>query len=292
MNSTIFDLPGGFTNGQYPDVYFHFYSMNRSSSKHKVIFSQNLLCIVTRGIKEVFSHADHVKIDNKRLLLLTSGNVIMSEKTAEAGLFNSILIFFSNEFLTDFCMRHHILVSPKTGDPANLISLDKDDFLFNYEASLKLLEQTIKEKSSLQKIKIEELLLYLFKKYPLQIQLFIKQVLLHSSKHKLKHTVLANIEKNLTIDELAFLCNMSASSFKRHFSEVFEATPKKFFTHNRMQRARRLLLMNKRASDIYLELGYKNLSSFSNEFKKYFGLSPKQFCNTPDLKAKVFEPLG
>jgi AraC-like DNA-binding protein len=44
-----------------------------------------------------------------------------------------------------------------------------------------------------------------------------------------------------------------------------------------MEKARELLLLDQRPSDIYLDLRYQSLSAFSTEFKKHFGISPKQF---------------
>ncbi|HEU5168707.1 MAG TPA: AraC family transcriptional regulator [Chitinophagaceae bacterium] len=290
MDYSVFNLPDFLSRGQHTDTYLHFYKAGKSSIRNKVVFSQNLICILLEGSKEIFNQVSHAKIDPGKLFLLAAGSALMSDGVATNGRYESILIFFSNDFLMDFCLRHHIQTPQKKEDPA-LITLNKDSFLFNYEKSLKLLEEARAEQT-LQKIKIEELLLYLLQKYPSQIKSFITQAFQSNQENKIKQVVSANIEKGLAIDELAFLCNMSVSTFKRHFSEVFQTSPKKYFIQHKMERAKKLLQLNKRTSDIYFELGYSNLSSFSSEFKKHFGVSPKQFHAEIEPKAKVFESLA
>ena len=290
MKHEIFNLPGFFNGEKHTDAYIHFYTAGKSSVKNKIVFSQNLICILLEGSKEIFNQVSHATIDPSKLFLLAAGSALMSDGVAKNGRYESILIFFSNDFLMDFCLRHHIQTPEKKEDLA-LITLNKDGFLFNYEKSLKLLEQA-RDEHNLQKIKIEELLLYLLQKYPSQINSFITQAFQNNRENKIKQVVLANMEKGLTIDELAFLCNMSVSTFKRHFSEVFHTSPKKYFIQNRMEKAKKLLQLNKRTSEIYFELGYSNLSSFSSEFKKHFGVSPKQFHAEFEPKAKVFESLA
>ncbi|HEY0067171.1 MAG TPA: AraC family transcriptional regulator [Flavisolibacter sp.] len=287
MKNDVFHLPDHFTGGQNPDVYFHFYSNHRSSARNKIVYSQNLLLLLQRGTKEVFNSSDHIKIDNSHVVLLASGSVLMSERVPEYRASRSILIFFSNEFLRAFFLKHGLQESGAAAE-SNMLMLAKDDFIRNYETSLQLLEPL--NDAHLQKVKLEEMLLYLVRKHPAELQSFIRQALQNNVQQKIKDAVLSGMDRNLTIDELAFLCNMSASTFKRHFAELFHTSPKKYFTEKRMQRAKQLLQMKKRVSEIYLELGYENLSSFSSEFKKHFGMSPKQFQSENELKAKVFEP--
>jgi len=291
MKHEVFNLPGFLSSEQHADTYLHFYKTGKHSVKNKINFSQNLICILLEGSKEVFNQVSHAKIDPGKLLLLSAGSVLMSESVATNGRYESILIFFSNDFLKDFCFRHNSQTFKKEKDELSLVTLAKDDFLFLYERSLKLLEH-LEEEHNLRKIKIEELLLYLLKKYPDQVKTFITQALQNSLQNKIKQVVLANLEKGLIIDELAFLCNMSVSTFKRHFFEVFHTSPKKYFIQNRMEKAKKLLQMNKRTSEIYFELGYSNLSSFSSEFKKHFGKSPRQFHAEFEPKEKVFESVA
>jgi AraC-like DNA-binding protein len=57
----------------------------------------------------------------------------------------------------------------------------------------------------------------------------------------------------------------------------YGCTPGKYFQLKRLQRAKELLETRKvKASDIYLDFGYENLSNFSAALKNTFGLSPRQ----------------
>lgn len=51
--------------------------------------------------------------------------------------------------------------------------------------------------------------------------------------------------------------------------------------NHRMEKAKQLLQKHKKPSEIYLDLGYENLSSFSLEFKKIYGVSPSKFELNP-----------
>jgi AraC-like DNA-binding protein len=105
----------------------------------------------------------------------------------------------------------------------------------------------------------------------------IQNALANFNIDRLRQVVMANANNGFTVDELAFLCNISVSTFKRRFAKVFNCTPKKYLTDKKMKKARELLLLDSRPSDIYLNLRYQSLASFSTEFKKYFGISPKKF---------------
>ncbi|GHN02010.1 AraC family transcriptional regulator [Cytophagales bacterium WSM2-2] len=288
MKERIYRLPESFDDNPSSDVYFHFYVTNKPTTKNKVVFSKNLICFLQQGHKQVHTSNDSATIDEQQLLLLPSGSMLMSERMAKKSQFKSILLFFSDQFLSDFCLKHGIEPSSKTSS-TGLVALSKDRFLHHFESSLELLK-SLSPGNVLQSIKLEELLLYLLYQYPAKIKAFIQAIITQQPMLRLKQTVQHNIDKNLTVEEIAFLCNMSMSTFKWHFSETFLTSPKKYFTDYKMKRAKRMLISGERPSDIYEQLGYENLSAFSTEFKKHFGISPKQFQLDPI--AKVFEPVA
>ena len=89
---------------------------------------------------------------------------------------------------------------------------------------------------------------------------------------------------DISLQELAFLCNMSLSSFKRKFSETYNDTPFHWIQNRRLDLVKQQLqLANVRPSDIYLEYGFSNQSSFTQAFKKRFGITPKQYQNTSKM---------
>jgi AraC-like DNA-binding protein len=87
-----------------------------------------------------------------------------------------------------------------------------------------------------------------------------------------------HVESNSTIEELAFLCNMSLSTFKRKFSSIYNMAPSKWFLQQRMERAAALLRMgNEKPSDVYYKVGYESHSSFTHSFKQVFGVTPSEY---------------
>lgn len=287
MKDDIIIVPDLLAENNPSETHILFYTTDKSSFKNKVIFRQNLVCFLIHGTKEVISLNSSLKLDNQQILLLESGSVLMSESLTDNQKYESILFFFSNNFLIEFCVKHNITLSKGPGKPQHYSAIHKDDFLRSFQTSITILRE--KHLPDLYRLKLEELLLYLFHNYKKEFLSFLNETTFGTSKTVIKEVIATHSADDLTIDELAFLCNMSVSSFKRHFVSLYKTSPKKYFTENKMLKAKRLLTLKKPASEIFHELGYENLSSFSNEFKKYSGLSPRQFQKENELKAKVFE---
>jgi AraC-like DNA-binding protein len=94
---------------------------------------------------------------------------------------------------------------------------------------------------------------------------------------KFIRTVESNQLSKLTLKELAFLCSMSVSTFKREFKKHFSESPIKWFQKKRLEHAHYLLNQEqKSSSEIYFEVGYENLSSFIQAYKSKYGITPKQ----------------
>lgn len=269
-----YELPEFLNQGPTGDLYIHHYRSDKSYLKNRIILNQNLICILLNGTKEVFGPQQSIKIDNTEIFLMSSGNAVMWESISDGNKLESLLIFFSNAVLREFFVRHDLHVSGSVNKSQAVISMKKDDYLLSFQQSLKALAS--ENLSAIQRIKVEELLVYLgLTNHSESFHSFVNNALGSAEQSKLRDVVEANAYKSLGIEELAFLCNMSSSTFKRHFERTFKCSPGKYFTNKRMEKAKEMLLLDKRPSEIYAELRYQNLSSFSTEFKKYFGVSPK-----------------
>ncbi len=57
----------------------------------------------------------------------------------------------------------------------------------------------------------------------------------------IRQAVTANMFYTITAEELAFLCNMTLSTFKRHFGKIYGTSPSKWILAKRMEKAAQYL---------------------------------------------------
>ena len=127
-------------------------------------------------------------------------------------------------------------------------------------------------------LKFEELMLHLLEKYPTQFLSLQRTNTKYPDDFKIRKAVETNITNNVSVEELAFLCNISLSGFKRHFARIYGMSPSKWLLQKRMEIARELLHhYNEKPSEVYHKVGYENHSSFTKSFRQFFGITPKQF---------------
>lgn len=87
-----------------------------------------------------------------------------------------------------------------------------------------------------------------------------------------------NYMYDLSLEEIASFTGRSLSAFKRDFQKISEMPPQKWLMQKRLEAAHDMLKQNnKKVSEVYTEVGFKNLSHFSQAFKKYFGITPSTF---------------
>lgn len=88
--------------------------------------------------------------------------------------------------------------------------------------------------------------------------------------------VLDNIDRNITVDELAKFTYLSKFHFIRVFTGHFGDTPHRYITKLRVERAKELLLYDDSLSisEIAVRLNFDSQQTFSYWFKKNVGVSP------------------
>ena len=84
-----------------------------------------------------------------------------------------------------------------------------------------------------------------------------------------------NYAYDLTIEDIAHYTGRSLAAFKRDFKKLSALPPQKWLMEKRLAVAQnKLLNENKKVSEVYLEVGFKNISHFSTAYKKKYGYSP------------------
>lgn len=86
-----------------------------------------------------------------------------------------------------------------------------------------------------------------------------------------------NTGKPLDIDALAEMCNMTRSTFYRHFQTVTKMTPLQYHKRQCLYLAQHLMVARGySASQAAYEVGYSSPNQFSREYKRTFGLPPRK----------------
>ncbi|GHG88361.1 AraC family transcriptional regulator [Comamonas sp. JC664] len=81
----------------------------------------------------------------------------------------------------------------------------------------------------------------------------------------------------LSVAELARAANMSESSFSRHFRKATAMSPLQFQKQLRLQNARsRLIARDGDVTSVCFAVGYQSPSQFSREYRRQFGVSPRE----------------
>ena len=85
----------------------------------------------------------------------------------------------------------------------------------------------------------------------------------------------SNYIMKVPIQQLAYMCGRSVSTFTREFKLIFNTTPHQWILKKRLQVAHKLLVeTSKNISAVSLETGFEDLAHFSKAFKKEYGESP------------------
>lgn len=85
--------------------------------------------------------------------------------------------------------------------------------------------------------------------------------------------------ENITLDDLCKLTGLSKYYLLRSFTKQKGISPYSYLETIRIDKAKKLLEQGILPIDVALQTGFTDQSHFSNFFKKFIGLTPKQYMN-------------
>lgn len=83
-----------------------------------------------------------------------------------------------------------------------------------------------------------------------------------------------NLDKSMSIDDLADIVNMSSSGFHKKFKEVMHLSPLQYAKSIKLNKAQSYIVAGKSVSEAGFMVGYNSLAQFSREYKRFFGMAP------------------
>lgn len=277
----VYNLPNDFSTREElcQQVMIRAYQSKIPSLRNKSIINWNMIDIILKGKKTIIDISGMPSLETGEIMILSKGSCLISQALPEDGLFKSIVIYFTNEFLADFLSKYHHLGSQKkTKSKAPFLKYEQDTFIENFILSLQEIlfsKQTCTPEFKM--LKAEELLLYLAIKERDKLQSLAVIARDHEDM-ELRKTIETMLGTQVTIEELAFLCNTSLSSFKRRFFKIYAMSPKKWIIQRKIELAAKLLIHpDECAGTVYEKVGYESHASFTKAFKQHFGLTPNNY---------------
>ncbi|MEL7221447.1 MAG: AraC family transcriptional regulator [Bacteroidota bacterium] len=256
---------------------FH-YQRTQDIQRTKINLTNNTISFLRAGTKEVIGDDETVKIAPQHFVIMKKGHCLMTEKVSDANQsYQSMLLFFSNAEILRFLEKYHHFLS-KPDSHKSFYIFPYDEFIQNFVHSLvQIVRLPRAVQSTLLQHKFEEIMLYLVHQNSAG---FLNALLQNMDDKTIRLTnIVANNKYNkLNLEELAFLCNRSVSTFKRDFFKHYHQTPMKWFSEQRLNHvALQLKAKTSRPIELYEDAGYENFSNFVQAFKKKFGVTPKQY---------------
>ena len=280
----IYNLPADFvSDAKKHEILFYKYSPSTPSLKVKSILHTNLISLLMDGEKKIYYSNEVLRVTEKQFLLSSGGHSITSEKLSPQNKFNSLLIFFNDSVLYAFRSKYATTISKlKSSNKAiktSALVLEKDDFINNYILSLHLIiDNNSGCQEEMKQLKLEELFLYLLHTHTASFLSFTPLTTQEVTDIQIQKTLEAHFTSNVSVEELAFMCNMSLSTFKRRFTQRYHSSPNKWILERRITLAKELLKQpGQKPSDVYYKIGYENHSSFTEIFKQLVGITPKEY---------------
>ena len=262
------------------ELLFVEYTCLREETKLGVWSDSNYFAFISSGKKAWRTIYHSYEVTEGDILFIKKG-ANLTHQFFDDG-FCAIFIFIPDDFIRNFLNKNADLMDEKQKDISSqdaVLSLKSDELLKNYYHSIQsylfLPEQPTKQ---LVALKFEELLLSLFSSdaHRELTDYFIS--LCQNQLYHLSRVMEQNFAYNLKLEELAQLCHMSLSTFKKSFKAYYHATPAAWLKQRKLDRAlHQLLTSDISINQIGFENGFEDTSHFIRVFKQKHNLTPHQY---------------
>ncbi|MEM9327736.1 MAG: AraC family transcriptional regulator [Bacteroidota bacterium] len=231
------------------------------------------------GAYRTHSDSNQIELDKKDGVVKRCGTYISELlETSVSSKCEAIAVYFYEDILKEIYNEAPDLFNKRKSE--NIIQkVSGNELIDKYiESLIFYFENPVLADDPLVTLKLKEIIMLLLKtdKYPSVLELITD--LFNPKSASLKQVVERHLHADLSMDELAHLCGMSLSSFKREFKKVFNETPARYIKAKKLERAAKLLSVSGQSvAEIAYECGFNNPDGFSTIFTQHFGLSPKKY---------------
>lgn len=249
-------------------------------SKPNIMQDEACFLHILEGVGIEVSENNEAKVFAKESILMKCGNYVAKMRSdKEGGVYSAFAVHFYPEVLKT--IYHNDLPKFLKSNDKDLVNTDMTKVVSNL-----LIDKFIQEflvyfdnpslvSSDLLELKLKEIILLLYNSQNGETIKLILSNLFSPQQYSLQQIVETHLYRNVSVEELATLSNMSTSTFKREFKKIFNDNPANYIRTKKMMKAEELIKQtNLRINEIAEECGFEDVSHFSNTFFKFFGKYP------------------
>ncbi|MEN8188437.1 MAG: AraC family transcriptional regulator [Thermodesulfobacteriota bacterium] len=245
---------------------------------NRVLTTTPIFGVVLSGKKIIHSDNGELSFESGSGFFIPKGSYVMSEIPSSEKTYETLLFFIGDNFLESFLRDHYCGIKETIQKPStdSIFKIDISPLLqSSVQSALPYFLFDSSHTDKLIGLKMQEVLLNITEADESGAFLSFLTHLNSERRRNLHQLIDEYYREPLTIEEFAALSGRSLSSFKRDFKKSFKNSPKRWINNRRLETARTLLINSeKNISEICFEVGFGNISYFSQLFKKKFGLSP------------------
>lgn len=235
-----------------------------------------------KGSTKINAPYEQKSINNKEAVLLRCGTYFSQLLPSLEQEEYEILVFHLPKEIIRHIYREHFPVTSRPYQENFIHKIDSSRILQEFIKGLQFYFDNPKiVTEELLKLKIQELILLLLQTRNGDTLKELFSDAFSPVEISVKQVVYSHVFTDCTVNDLAVLCNMSPSTFKRQFNKIFNDTPSNFFRNKRLEKARDLLHHSSLTiSEIAFETCFYDTAHLSKSFREKFGYSPTEYRKT------------
>lgn len=235
-----------------------------------------ILC-VKQGTVNLSSKGKTWSIKSNEVAIINRGNYIMSEDLSQSSNFDALLFFINQYFISHLKEKKNPIMK-LLNSKIDVVPIQINSYVKNFVKTFFLLfedKSPLLNENDFLDIKSKEFLFYLEKNIINKSDYIDTSV--SDENEKLKQ-IIENKWEQHTLKELAFLCCMSESKFKRKFYQLYKKTPGLWVREKKLRKAKDVLTnSNIKIYILASDLGFRDSKYFSRLFKSLYGVSPIEY---------------
>ena len=239
-------------------------------SEHALSFVIAGSMVTNTGMGEIVTHPGSLQLVRRNQLLR------FTKYLSSAGEFKSLSLHLGQGLLQTMSKEYNLRPSLAKQSLPPAIPIEMDAVMMSYLQSVLVYHETTGfTNQPVIDLKVREGVLLVLQQQPALANVLFD----FSDPHKidLEAFMSKNYLFNVGLERFAYLTGRSLATFKRDFDKIFHTSPHRWLRQKRLQEAYFLIHEQGRtASEVYLDLGFEDLSHFSFAFKQQFGESPSR----------------